>query len=102
MQVHRDSIPDSEYRKSQVATLVRRITSPWNIRGIPKLLYASRRVLLGKERALFCLRNGTHLYLDPADYVHCLMFYNRYSREILEVFRQFVKPGDTVIDVGGP
>lgn len=29
-----------------------------------------------------------------------MMFYNRYSREILEVFRCYAKPGDTVIDVG--
>ncbi len=83
-----------------MAGRVRKATAPWNIRGIPKLLYASRRLLLGKEPKLFELDNGARLYLDPDDYVHCMMFYNRYSREILNAFEQFLKPGDTAIDVG--
>jgi FkbM family methyltransferase len=63
-------------------------------------LYASRSLLLGREPRLFELHNKTRLYLDPNDYVQCMMFYNRYSREILEVFRSFARPGDTVVDVG--
>jgi FkbM family methyltransferase len=83
-----------------IAGWVREATAPWNIRGIPRLLYASRNLLLGREPGLFELYNNTRLYLDPNDYVQCMMFYNRYSREILEVFRYFAKPGETVIDVG--
>lgn len=83
-----------------VAGWVREGTERWNIRGIPRLLYASRHLLLGREPKLFELDNGIRLYLDPEDYVHCMMFYNRYSREILNAFRHFLRPGDTVIDVG--
>src|SRR5262249_53132467 len=43
---------------------------------------------------------GIHMYLNPDDYVQCMMFYNRYGRETLEVFRSFVRPGDIVIDIG--
>jgi FkbM family methyltransferase len=83
-----------------VASWVREGTESWNIRGIPRVLYATRKLLLGKEPRLFELSSNTCLYLDPNDYVHCMMFYNRYSREILQVFRRYARPGDTVIDVG--
>jgi FkbM family methyltransferase len=83
-----------------IASWVREGTERWNIRGIPRLLYATRNPLLGKEPRLFELYGSTRLYLNPNDYIQCMMFYNRYSREILEVFRYFAKPGDTVVDVG--
>ncbi len=83
-----------------IACWVREGTESWNVRGIPRILFATRKLLLGKEARLFELSRNTRLYLDPNDYVHCMMFYNRYSREILEVFRRYAKPGDTVIDVG--
>jgi FkbM family methyltransferase len=48
----------------------------------------------------FELPNGTKIILDPTDYFQCMMYYGRYCPEILAIFRRFVKPGQTVIDVG--
>lgn len=84
----------------EINRLVRRTAMRWNVRGIPRLLFASRHHLLGRQPGLFELENHIRLYLDPDDYVQCMMFYDVYSREILNVLRHFVKPGDTVIDVG--
>lgn len=46
------------------------------------------------------MENGLHLLLDPEDYVQCMMYYGRYAPEMLELFHQFVKPGDQVADIG--
>lgn len=83
-----------------ISGLVRRTATQWNVRGIPRLLYASRHRILGRTPKLFELDNEIRIFLDPDDYVQCMMFYDLYSREILSVFRHFVKPGHTVIDVG--
>jgi FkbM family methyltransferase len=56
--------------------------------------------LLGREPAVFPLDGEIRLFLDPDDYVHCMMFYDRYGQELLSVFRTYVRPGDVVIDVG--
>ncbi len=83
-----------------IASWVREGTQRWNIRGIPRVLYATRKLMLGNSPRLFRLSKNTQVYLDPNDYVQCMMFYGRYSREILEVFKRFAGQGDTVIDVG--
>src|SRR5215510_1543200 len=85
---------------SGISNYVRMATEQWNIRGIPRFLYATRHLLLGEEPKVYELGNGIQMYLNPDDYVQCMMFYNRYGRETLEVFRSFVRPGDIVIDVG--
>jgi FkbM family methyltransferase len=83
-----------------IAGWIRQGTQRWNIRGIPRVLYATRKLMLGNSPRLFRLSKNTHAYLDPSDYVQCMMFYGRYSREILEVFRRFARRDDTVVDVG--
>jgi FkbM family methyltransferase len=83
-----------------IAGWIRQGTQRWNIRGIPRVLYATRKLTLGNSPRLFRLSKNTHAYLDPSDYVQCMMFYGRYSREILEVFRRFARRDDTVVDVG--
>jgi FkbM family methyltransferase len=85
---------------NKIAMWLKRATLPWQIRGIPRLLYASRHLLLGSEPRLFPLGPDARIFLDPEDYTHCMMFYGRYSPEIVSVFRRFVRPGDAVIDVG--
>lgn len=57
-------------------------------------------MFLGAKPKLFPLDCNARIFLDPEDYTHCMMFYGRYSPEIVNVFRQFVRPGDAVIDVG--
>lgn len=83
-----------------MAIWLRKATLPWNLRGIPRLLYGSRHLFLGAEAKLFPLGSNARIFLDPEDYTHCMMFYGRYSPELLSVFRHFVRPGDAVIDVG--
>lgn len=83
-----------------MATWLKRATLPWHIRGIPRLLYSSRHLFLGAEPKLFRLGSNARIFLNPEDYTHCMMFYGRYSSEIVNVFRHFVRPGDAVIDVG--
>jgi FkbM family methyltransferase len=83
-----------------MAAWLRKATMPWNVRGIPRLLFSSRHLFLGTQIKLFPLSCNARIFLDPEDYTHCMMFYGRYSPELLNVFQHFVRPGDAVIDVG--
>ena len=79
---------------------VRRVTHSWEFRGVPRLLYATREWVLGKEPGLFELENSIRMVLDPGDYFQCMMYYGRFCPEILQVLQQLVRPGDTVLDIG--
>ena len=85
---------------SHINIWVQRAVSSWNVRGVPKLLYTTRHLLLGRDIAQFELEDGIRLFLDPEDYFQCMMFYGRYSPEILEALEYFVRPGDAVADIG--
>jgi len=63
-------------------------------------LYASREWALGKEPGEFELENSIRMVLDPGDYFQCMMYYGRFCPEILQVLQKFVRPGDTVLDIG--
>ena len=67
---------------------------------MPRLLYATREWVLGKELGVFELENSIRMVLDPGDYFQCMMYYERFCPEILQVLQQFVRPGDTVLDIG--
>jgi FkbM family methyltransferase len=43
---------------------------------------------------------GFQMMLDPNDYFQCMMFYGRYGLDILRIFEEHVRPGDTVLDIG--
>jgi FkbM family methyltransferase len=86
-------------RQALAARWLRRITCDWEIRGIPRILYGTRHWLLGNGPARFALQR-VDLVLDPDDYFQCMMFYGRYGPETLEVMNRFVRPGDTVLDIG--
>lgn len=87
-------------RTANTAKWLRKISCVWNVRGIPRLLHSTRHFFLGRESQFFELENGLSLHLNPEDYVQCMMYYGRYSPEVLELFKHYVKPGDKVIDVG--
>lgn len=95
------SLAPSRPAEPRIGTLVRALTRSVSFRGLPRLLYGTRRALLGREKRFFRLGPDHVLLLDPADYVECMMFYGRYSAEILGVLRWFVRPGDRVADIGG-
>lgn len=69
-------------------------------RGIPRLLHATAPRVLGTGARIFDLDCGLKLVLDPTDYFQCMMLYGWFAPEILEVFRRFVHPADTVVDIG--
>jgi FkbM family methyltransferase len=85
---------------ASIGRWIQKAAASWNVRGIPRLLYSTRHVLLGREPRFFSLEGGIRLLLDPEDYFQCMMFYGRYTPEILQVLEHFVAPGDKVIDVG--
>ncbi|MBI1748421.1 MAG: FkbM family methyltransferase [Acidobacteria bacterium] len=87
-------------KPSKIAKMLQRGTASWNARGVPRLLYATRRPVMGEARRFFDLDHDIRLVLEPDDYFQCMMFYGRYSPEILETLEHFVTPGDVVLDVG--
>src|SRR3954453_18402340 len=89
------------HRPARAAQALRALTARWSLRGVPRLLTQTSRWLLGRERALFRLADGTALVLDPKDYFECMMYYGRFCPETMQVLRRFVSPGDVVLDIGG-
>jgi FkbM family methyltransferase len=87
-------------KSERAAVLLRNATQRWPIRGIPRLLYGTSGWLLGDIPRVFDIGNGLKLKLDPRDYFQCMMFYGRWGLELLELFERYVRPGDTVLDVG--
>lgn len=67
---------------------------------MPRLLYATREWVLGKEPRVFELENGIRMVLDPSDYFQCMMYYGRFCPEVLQALQKFVRRGDTVLDIG--
>lgn len=86
-------------KRVRLANLLRHGTSNLKIRGIPRLLYITRRVALGDASDVFDV-GGVNLCLDPDDYFQCMMFYGRYSPEILDTLTHYIHPGDAVLDIG--
>jgi FkbM family methyltransferase len=84
----------------RAAVILRDATQRWAIRGIPRLLHGTSGWLLGDVPRVFDIGNGLKLKLDPRDYFQCMMFYGRWGLELLELFERYVRPGDTVLDVG--
>jgi len=89
-----------QVESASIERWIHKAAASWNVRGIPRLLYSTRHVLLGREPRFFSLEGGIRLLLDPEDYFQCMMFYGRYSPEILQVLEHFMTPGDKVLDVG--
>lgn len=67
---------------------------------MPRLLYATREWALGKEPGVFELENSIRMVLDPSDYFQCMMYYGRFCPEVFQALQKFVRPGDTVLDIG--
>ncbi len=44
--------------------------------------------------------SGVRLALDTNDYASCMMFYGRFSPELITLMRSVIQRGDSVIDVG--
>jgi FkbM family methyltransferase len=87
-------------KSERAAVVLRNLTQRWHIRGIPRLLYGTSGWLLGNVPSIFDIGNGLKLKLDPRDYFQCMMLYGRWGLELLELFERYVRPGDTVLDVG--
>ena len=81
------------------SNLLKAIISPLKFRGIPRLLFATRHWFLGAAPRLFDM-GGFQMMLDPNDYFQCMMFYGRYGLDILRMIEKYVRPGDTVLDIG--
>ncbi len=44
--------------------------------------------------------SGVQLALDTRDYFSCMMFYGRFSPELITLMSSVIRPGDSVIDIG--
>ena len=73
------------------SNIVKAISSPVKVRGIPRLLFATRHWFLGTAPRLFDM-GGFQMMLDPNDYFQCMMFYGRYGLDILTYFRNTFAP----------
>jgi FkbM family methyltransferase len=56
--------------------------------------------LVGSGLQIVTSVSGVKIAIDPCDYASCMMFFGRYSPDLLEVIRAIVRPGDSVVDVG--
>lgn len=88
-------------KSAKMGSFIRKLIPLVNFRGIPRLLYNTRSLTIGKKTKLFEIDGGIRLLLDPQDYFQCMIFYGLYSPDILEIFRRCIKPGDEVVDIGG-
>nr|WP_159452289.1 FkbM family methyltransferase [Singulisphaera sp. GP187] len=57
-------------------------------------------LVLGRGLQVVRSVSGLKLMLDPCAYTGCMMFYGRYSTEILRLLKMTVGEGDRVLDVG--
>ena len=83
-----------------LSTVLRTISSPLQVRGIPRLLFSTRRWVLGTKPRIFDMGQNIEMMLDPNDYFQCMMFYGRYGLDIRRLFDKYVHSGDTVLDIG--
>jgi FkbM family methyltransferase len=70
------------------------------VRGVPRILLSTSRLVLGNEPRLRRVAGGYDLHIDPRDGDQCMMYYGFYGAGILHFAEQILEPGDAVFDVG--
>lgn len=70
------------------------------IRGIPRLMYMSGGFVLGPGIQTVQSVSGLQIAIDARDYASCMMFFGRFSAELISLMNSLVKVGDSVLDVG--
>jgi FkbM family methyltransferase len=84
----------------QLALIAGRRLSRVRLRGIPHLMYWSRRMIMDPGTHVVSSVSGRRLAIDASDYRSCMMFYGRFSPELITLINSIVQPGDSVVDVG--
>ncbi len=72
------------------------------LRGIPRLLYLTRRVIFppSQHMALLTTPAGIPLTIDRDDYGHVMQFYFPYCPELLALLHDMLSEGDVCLDLG--
>jgi FkbM family methyltransferase len=70
------------------------------VRGIPRVLHRTAPVLLGTGVQTLKSVSGVRIVIDVRDYPSCMMFYGRYSPELIGLMRSVISPGWSVFDIG--
>jgi FkbM family methyltransferase len=70
------------------------------VRGIPRLMFATSRFVLGSGLQSVETVSGFKIRIDPSDYFGCMMVYGRFAPEMVALIHRLVRSGDSVIDVG--
>jgi len=84
----------------QLALAAGRKLSRVRLRGIPHLMYWSHRMIMEPGTHVVPSVSGIRLAIDASDYASCMMFYGRFSPELITLMNSIVQPGDSVVDVG--
>jgi len=87
-------------RLRQFALAAGRKLARVRLRGIPHLMYWSRRIIADPGVQVLPSVSGVQLALDTNDYASCMMFYGRFSPELIAFMKSVIHRGDSVIDVG--
>jgi FkbM family methyltransferase len=70
------------------------------IRGIARIMRIVSPPFLGPGVQVRRTVSGIRLSFDAGDPYSCMMFFGRYSPELLSVIRAFATPGSSVLDIG--
>ena len=83
-----------------VIRAVQALTTRYYVRGLPRLLWAARR-MLSNASATYRLADGHRMRLSADDYFQWMMLWGYYSPHIHHVITDYLDAGDVCLDVGG-
>lgn len=89
-----------ERRLTTLAIAAGRRLQPVRVRGLPRLFYKTAPYVFGRGRRVAEAVSGLRLAVDTSEYASCMMLYGRYAPEIVALLTRFVRPGDSVLDIG--
>ena len=78
---------------------IQQFTSKVYLRGIPKILFLTKRFFLSKDKSYF-LPEGIFINLDLSDYFQHTILWSYYEVGVSYFVKKFLKRGDAFIDVG--
>lgn len=71
-----------------------------HVRGVPRVLYWLRHVAFPGETASIETPDGLLATIDPNDYGQLMLFYFSYCRDLQQLLRDILRPGDCCLDLG--
>jgi len=84
-----------------IAAGLRRVFGGWqHVRGVPRLLYWSRRWVFSSGVILVDTPDGLPLTITPNDYGQLMLFYFPYCPELRALLADVLQPGDVCMDLG--